>query len=146
MSKLKKVTAIALVMCVIVSLFAACAFTPEAKLIGAWRDSTGTVGYEFKEDNLCSITYADVTVPIINIRYNGTIDGAYTTEKKDDGTYYVTITYTIIAKSVTETYIFNVEGDVLTLTSPEDGTSKTLMAYTEPVATTVAPSAETTVA
>ena len=143
MSKVKKISALVLVMLVIVSVFSACAFTPDAKLKGAWRDSTATVGYEFKDNNICAITYADFTIPIFNIRYNGTIDGAYTTEKKDDGSYYVTLTYTVIAKSVTETFIFSVDGDVLTLTSPEDGTVKTLLRYTEP-ATTVA--VETTVA
>lgn len=135
MSKIKKLSAIVLVLVVIAGVFAACSFSPEAKLKGAWRDSTGTVGYEFKDNNICSITYADVTIPVFNLRYNGTVDGAYTTEKKDDGTCYVTLTYTIIAKSVTETFIFNVEGDVLTLTSPEDGTSKTFIRYTEPVTT-----------
>lgn len=143
MSKIKKISALVLVMLLVVSVFSACSFSPESKLMGAWRDSTGTVGYEFKENNICVITYADFTIPILNIRHNGTIDGAYTTEKKDDGSYYVTLTYTVIAKSVTETYIFSVDGDVLTLTSPEDGTVKTLLRYTEP-ATTVA--GDTTVA
>ena len=140
MYKIKKISALALVMLVIVSVFSACAFSPESKLMGAWRDSTGTVGYEFKENNICVITYADFTIPIINIRHNGTINGAYTTEKKDDGSYYVTLTYTVIAKSVTETFIFSVDGDVLTLTSPEDGTSKTFLRYVEP---TTAPAATT---
>ena len=135
MYKIKKISALALVMLVIVSVFSACAFSPESKLMGAWRDSTGTVGYEFKENNICVITYADFTIPIINRRHNGTINGAYTTEKKDDGSYYVTLTYTVIAKSVTETFIFSVDGDVLTLTSPEDGATKTFLRYIEPVTT-----------
>lgn len=138
MSKFKKISAVFLVLVVIAGVFAACSFSPESKLKGAWRDSTGTVGYEFKDNNICAITYADVTIPVINLRYNGTVDGAYTTEKKDDGTYYVTITYTIIAKSVTETFIFNVDGDTLVLTSPEDGTSKTFIRYVEPTTTSAA--------
>lgn len=146
MKNFKRFSAVALVLCIIVGVFAACAFTPEAKLKGAWRDSTGTVGYEFKDNNICSITYADVTIPLVNIRYNGTVDGAYTTEKRDDGNYYVTITYTILAKSVSETYMFTVDGGVLTLVSPEDGSSKTLMAYEEVVTTTAAPTVETTAA
>lgn len=129
MSKIKKISAIALVLCVVVGVFAACSALPKKKLIGAWRDSTGTIGYEFKEDNLCTITYADVTVPILNFRYNGTIDGAYTVDKRDDGNYYVTITYTILSKSVSESYMFKVDGGVLTLTGVESGETKTLMAY-----------------
>lgn len=132
MSKIKKISAIALVLLVIVSVFSACAFSPEAKLIGTWRDSTGNVGYEFKENNLCKITYADFTIPVVNIPINGSIDGAYTVEKKDDGLYYITLTYTVIAKSVTETYSFTVDGDVLTLVTPSDGTSRVLLRQAEP--------------
>ena len=65
---MKKITAIALVLVLVVSLFAACSASPSKQILGAWRDSTGTVGYEFKEGNICSITYADVTVPVFNIR------------------------------------------------------------------------------
>ena len=54
----------------------------------------------------------------------------------------VTITYTIIAKSISETYAFSVNGDTLNLTKLDDGTVKTFMRYTAPE--TTAP--ETTVA
>ena len=139
---MKKITAIALVLVLVVSLFAACSASPSKQILGAWRDSTGTVGYEFKEGNICSITYADVTVPVFNIRYNGTVPGAYTIEEKEDGSYHVSITYTIIAKSISETYAFSVNGDTLNLTKLDDGTVKTFMRYTAPE--TTAP--ETTVA
>lgn len=141
MSKIKKISAIALVMLVVVSVFSACAFSPEAKLIGAWRDSTGNVGYEFKENNVCAITYVDFTIPFINMRITDDIQAAYTTEKKDDGNYYITLTYNVFAKNVTETYTFKVDGDVLTLTNPQDGSIKTFIRYVEPTtapATTVA--------
>ena len=66
MSKIKKISALALVMLIIVSVFSACAFTPEAKLKGSWRDSTGNLGYEFMENNICKVTLVDFTIPIIN--------------------------------------------------------------------------------
>lgn len=131
MSKVKKLMAIALVLVMVAGLFAACAASPEKKLLGAWRDSTGTTGFEFKENNICSITYADVTIPIINIKYDGTVDGAYTTEKGEDGNYYVTVTYTLLSSSISETYMFVVEGSTLTLTNTKTGKVITLVSYTE---------------
>lgn len=132
MSKIKKIAAIALVLVMVAGLFAACSASPEKQILGAWRDSTGTMGYEFKEGNICAITYADVTIPIINIKYNGTVDGAYTTEKGEDGNYYVTVTYTLLSSSISETFMFKVEGETLQLTNTKNGKVTTLVAYTEP--------------
>lgn len=132
MLKIKKISALVLAVLLIVGVFSACSFSPESKLLGTWRDSTGNVGYEFKENNLCKITYADFTIPVINIPINSSIDGAYTVEKKDDGLYYLTLTYTVIAKSVTETFTFTVDGDVLTLVTPSDGSSRVLLRQAEP--------------
>lgn len=127
MSNFKRLTAIALVLCVFVGVFAACSFSPAGKLIGTWRDSTGTTGYEFKEDNLCVITLANTGISFVDQFTN--VDGAYTVEKRDDGNYYVVIKYTLYAKTITSEYMFTVKGDTLTLTDPSDGSSRTLMAY-----------------
>ncbi len=137
MSKVKKILAIALALVMIAGLFAACSASPEKQLLGAWRNSTGTMGYEFKEGNVCAITYADITIPIINIKYNGTVDGAYTTEKGEDGNYYVTVTYTILSSSISERYMYKVDGQTLTLTNTDSGKVVTLVSYTEPSQTTI---------
>lgn len=131
MKHLKRLTAIVCVLCLVVTMFAACSASPQKKIIGAWRDSTGTVGYEFKEDNVCSITYADFTIPIVNIRYDGTVPGTYTITKRDDGNYYVQIKYTVISSQIVEDYMFSVEGDALTLTEVESGEQKTLIRQTQ---------------
>lgn len=143
MSGFKKVAAIALVLCVLVGTFAACALTPAGKLVGSWRDSTGITGYEFKKDNLCTITYANFSLPILGT-INGSFDGAYSVDKRDDGNHYVTIKYTLYSKTFEECYMFTVDGDTLTLVNVETGASKTLMAYT-PAETTVAQNNEATV-
>lgn len=136
MKNIKRLTAVLLVVLVIFAAFAACGASPEKKIIGAWRDSTGTTGYEFLEGNVCKITFADVELPIIG-RYNGTVDnGIYSIEKKDDG-YYVTITYTLFTKSISSQYMFVVDGNTLTLTDVTDGRSTIYMAYA-PADTTVA--------
>ena len=91
-----------------------------------------TMSYEFLENGACKITYADVTIPIINITYDGTVDGTYSVAKDDAGNYHVTVIYTILSKSVTKDYTFSVDGNALTLTDTADGTTTTLMAYTDP--------------
>ena len=140
MKNLKRLAVVLLALVMVVSVFAACdiKITPEQKLLGAWRDSTGTMGYEFLENGACKITYADITIPIINITYDGTVDGTYSVSKDDAGAYHVTVIYTILSKSVTKDYTFKVDGNALTLTDTADGTVTTLMAYTDPATQTSA--------
>lgn len=141
MKNIKKILVIALSVILVLSVFTACSASPEKKLLGSWRDSTGITGYEFKEEGKCVVTFADVTVPILNINYNGSVDGVYTTQKRDDGNYYVTITYTIYSKSVTKDFMFVVEESSLTLTDTSDGTATVYMAYTAESDTTASTAA-----
>ena len=140
MKNLKKFAVVLLAVVMVVSVFAACdiKLTPQQKILGAWRDSTGTMGYEFLENNACKITYADVTIPIINITYDGTVDGTYSITKDDAGLYHVTVIYTIFSKSITKDYTFSVDGNALTLTDTADGTTTTLLAYAPATSTTAA--------
>ena len=146
MKHIKKILVIALAALMVLTVFTACSASPEKKLIGSWRDSTGMTGYEFKEDGKCVVTFADVKVPILNVNFNGAVDGVYTVAKREDGQYYVTVTYTIYAKSVTKDYMFTVEESALTLTDTSDNTVTVLMAYTAPADSTVAPTVGATVA
>lgn len=137
MKIMKRIGAIALILCVVLTAFTACASQPK-KLIGAWRDSTGTTGYEFKEDGVVDITYANFTIPIINVKYDGTVTGTYTTTKNDDKSYSVTINYTILTQTLSSTYTFVVDKSQLTLTDTSNGNQTVLMAYTAPAADTSA--------
>ena len=51
MKNLKKLAVVLLALVMVVTVFAACdiKLTPQQKILGAWRDSTGTMGYEFLE-------------------------------------------------------------------------------------------------
>ncbi|MBQ3136539.1 MAG: hypothetical protein IJB74_03555 [Clostridia bacterium] len=145
MKHIKKILVIALAALMVLTVFTACSASPEKKLLGSWRDSTGMTGYEFKEDGKCVVTFADVKVPILNVNFNGAVDGVYTVSKREDGLYYVTITYTIYAKSVSKDYMFTVEESALTLTDTTDNSVTVLMAYTAPADSTVATSDGATV-
>ena len=131
MKNVKRFAVVLLSVLVILTAFTACGGkSPDKLIIGAWRDSTGTTGYEFKEDGSCIITYADVVVPIINIKYAGETVGTYTITELEDGTFNVKIIYTLLNKSITKEYKFNVENNALYLTDITDGTQTVYMAYT----------------
>lgn len=125
MSKVKKISALVLVLCVIIAAFSACSASPQKKLIGSWRDSTGLVGYDFAEDNKCKIVYADTV--LLGRKITANIDGAYKLEKRDDGKYYVTITYTFFATSFNEDYQITIDGSTLSMINVENQATKTLI-------------------
>lgn len=140
MKNLKKIAVVILAVVMVAAVFTACdvKLTQEQKILGSWRDSTGTIGYEFLENGACKITYADVTIPIININYDGTVDGAYTLSKDDSGALHLDVTYTILSKSVTKNYTYTIDGNALTLTDAADGSITTLLAYTDTATVTTA--------
>ena len=51
MKNLKRVLAVVLTAILVMTMFTACVKTPEKEILGSWRDSTQTMGYEFKENN-----------------------------------------------------------------------------------------------
>ncbi len=130
MKNLKKVLAIVLALVVVCGVFAACdlKITPEQKLVGAWRDSTGTTGYEFKDGGICTVTFADVNLPIVG-NINTSVDGSYTVAKKDDDNYYVTLNYSLFGTPFSKEYMFTVDGSTLTLTDVEDNKVTVFMSY-----------------
>ena len=140
MKNLKKIAVVLLAVLMVASVFTACdlKLTQEQKILGSWRDSTGTIGYEFLENNACKVKYADVKIPIINISYDGTVDGTYTVSKDDNGVLCLTVTYTILSKSITKNYTYTLEGNALNLTDTADGSVTTLLAYTAPAESTAA--------
>ncbi len=118
------IISVALVLCI---LGACTSLMPQSKqLIGKWADSTGTCGYEFKDDGKVTLTFADFTIPVVNLDYTGTIDGVYTTSKDDSGNHHVVITYTLFTSSISSEYIYKVDKSSLTLTSV-DGSNTTIL-------------------
>ncbi|MDD6022161.1 MAG: hypothetical protein ACI4GA_01800 [Acutalibacteraceae bacterium] len=121
MKKIIRATAVLLVILLTAGTFAACSLQPQSKqLVAKWTDSNNLSGYTFHEDGTVNITYINFTVPIVNMPFNGTVDGSYTTEKVD-GVNYVTLNYTIWSKTIQKKYQYCIENSVLTLTDPDNG-------------------------
>ena len=140
-NNLKRLAAIGLVLCLVVTMFAACSASPEKKLIGTWKDSTNLTGYTFNEKNVCKVFLATSSLGL---------DDSYTIDKRDDGNYYITIKYSVpIIGDTTVQYMFVIEGDTLTLTSLDNSRNQyTFFRQTDAAQTdannkdqTVAPSA-----
>lgn len=109
---------VAMLMAAILMLTAltACA-GPEKKILGKWMDSSNMSGYDFQEEGIVELTYANFTVPVVNIPFTGTVKGTYSLG--EDNT--LTITYSIYSKSITKTYTYSIEDSALTLVEKESG-------------------------
>ena len=69
MNMIKRAAVIILSVLVILSAFTACGGkSPDELIIGSWRDSTGTTGYEFNED-VCLI--AEIVAGVVFRAENG---------------------------------------------------------------------------
>lgn len=111
MKKLTGALAVILVCVVFVTAFTGCMANPEKQIIGKWKDSTGIVGYEFFEGG--TVEFSVLGIPV---------DGTYTMDKKEET---VTLTGTVIVKSVTQTYKYLIEENKLTLTDVSSGSAAT---------------------
>lgn len=130
MKKIAKIMALVLVALLAIGTLAACNLQSQSKqLVAKWTDSNNLSGYSFHDDGTVDITYMNFTVPIVNLPFNGTVNGSYTTEKVDD-VNYVTLNYTIFSKTIQKKYQYKVEDSVLTLTDPDDGSSTTYIKST----------------
>ena len=118
----KKVTALGLVLAVVVCCFSACAFTPDKKIIGSWKDSTGVVGLEFKEGGVCKISGNASAISSLLSGVSLDTEGTYTVVK-DEATkeYHLTMTFSLIIPVNLEYVITEVNKDVLTLTTVDSG-------------------------
>lgn len=87
-----------------------------SSLIGIWRDSANLSGYEFKEGEVVSVTFVNITIPVIDKPINGTFTGGY---EINDGV--LSLTYYIYGKKISNSYTFEISGNTLKLTDTESG-------------------------
>lgn len=116
MKKLTGVLAIILACAVFVTAFAGCLASPQKQIIGKWKDSTGIVGYEFKEDGTAEFSVLGVPVK-----------GTYTMDTKAKT---ITLTGTVLIKSISQTYKYEIEESKLVLTDVSSGNAATYMRET----------------
>lgn len=121
MKKLTGALAVFMVCVVFVTSFAGCMANPEKQIVGKWKDSTGIVGYEFFENG--TVEFSVLGIPV---------SGSYTMDKKEEN---ITLTGTVLVKSITQTYKYQIEESKLTLTDISSGNVAT---YTRTAAPTTA--------
>lgn len=97
----------------------------QSAILGKWTDSAGMSGYEFFENGKVTVTYFNLTVPILNLPLSGTADGTYTLDGE-----MLAVSYSIYSKAIN--YHFYVSFDEsntnqLKLTNQEDGKTSVYM-------------------
>lgn len=86
-------------------------------LVGKWMDSAKMSGYEFFSDGTVTVTYVNLTVPVIDLPINGTANGTYTVNGNT-----VQIKFSIYAKTISRTFEASVVPEnELTLKNTKDG-------------------------
>lgn len=86
-------------------------------LVGKWMDSAQMSGYEFFSDGTVTVTYVNLTVPVIDLPINGTANGTYTVNGNT-----VEVKFSIYAKTISKTFEATVvPGNELTLKNKKDG-------------------------
>ena len=92
----------------------------DSDILGLWRDSANLSGYEFKEGGVVSVTYVNITIPVIDVPVNGTFTGGYEIE---DGV--LSLTYYIYGKKISDSYTYDISGNTLKLKNTETGNIST---------------------
>ncbi|MGN1418951.1 MAG: DUF5640 domain-containing protein [Acutalibacteraceae bacterium] len=90
------------------------------KILGKWMDSANMSGYEFKADGMVTVTYVNLTVPVVNFPINGSANGSYTLVGND-----LTVNFSIYKKTITNNFTVSVENNTLTLINKEDNETST---------------------
>lgn len=94
--------------------------TYDEELLGVWRDSANLSGYEFKEGGVVSVTFVNITIPVIDIPVNGTFTGGY--EIKDG---VLSLTYYIYGKEIKGSYTYEISGNSLKMKNIKDNNLST---------------------
>ena len=94
--------------------------TYDEELLGVWRDSANLSGYEFKEGGVVSVTFVNITIPVIDVPVNGTFTGGY--EIKDG---VLSLTYYIYGKEIKDSYTYEISGNSLKMKNIKDNNLST---------------------
>ena len=130
MKAYKRICALALVLTLVISLFAACGKpSVQEQIIGSWRDSTGIIGFDFGENGAGKIVAGDFTIPVINISLKGDYDMTYSIETGENDVTKLHISFTF-AVPINLDFTMQLDGDILRLTH-DSGLNYTLTRVVE---------------
>ena len=91
--------------------------TLQELLVGKWMDSAQMSGYEFFSNGTVTVTYVNLTVPVIDLPINGTANGTYTVTGNT-----LNVKFSIYAKTISKNFEASVvPQSELTLKNVEDG-------------------------
>ena len=130
MKTAKRLCAIALVLTLAITVFAACGKKPtvQEQLVGSWRDSSGVLGLDLNADGTGNIVALDIDLPIIS-SLKGEFKITYTVETSEEGvtTLHVKLDYVL---PINLDFTITLNEDILTL-KHSTGLSYTLTRQTE---------------
>ncbi len=92
----------------------------DGDILGIWRDSANLSGYEFKEGGVVSVTYVNITIPVIDVPVTGTFTGGYEIENG-----VLSLTYYIYGKKIVDSYTYEISGNALKLKNTDTGNVST---------------------
>ena len=108
--------------------------TLSESLVGKWMDSAQMSGYEFFSDGTVTVTYVNLTVPVIDLPINGTANGTYTVNGNT-----VEVKFSIYSKTISKTFEATVVPEnELTLKNKKDGEVSTYSFVKKTESTTAA--------
>ncbi|MEI6580306.1 MAG: DUF5640 domain-containing protein [Eubacteriales bacterium] len=111
MKKIIGFAAIVMALAVLMTSFAGCMLLPKQQILGKWKDSTGIIGYEFFDDGTSEFSVMGVPVK-----------GTYTMDTKAET---ITMTGTVLIKTISLTYKYQFKESSLILTDEKTGNSVT---------------------
>ncbi len=86
-------------------------------IVGKWMDSAQMSGYEFFSNGTVTVTYVNLTVPVIDLPINGTANGTYSVTGNT-----VEVKFSIYSKTISKTFEATVvPQNELTLKNTKDG-------------------------
>ncbi|MBQ7957619.1 MAG: hypothetical protein IJ279_06230 [Clostridia bacterium] len=93
--------------------------------LGTWISDDKSISLEFHEDGTGEVTYNNVKIPVLEVKYNGSADAVYAYDKRIKE---ISVTSTVYSKKITTHYTYEIDKTelILTNTATDDSMRYTL--------------------